>query len=174
MKQVAGLKSSFFLFSPACYEGLCSASVVLTMSHSKPTPPLRRNLSFSVKRDLTSPEFKHKTTAGQHLHTYLHTVCACIHVHVCDVCVVCVCVRESVCVCERESLLSCFLSSLFPKQQYIEIITVMKLNCPSVAEVPIISQRERGMEGAAVACLNTEEFNLPWPCSCAGVFVQHL
>ncbi|XP_076437986.1 trafficking protein particle complex subunit 9-like isoform X2 [Babylonia areolata] len=53
-----------FLWMGACYEGLCSASVVLTKAHSKPAPALRRNQSFSVKRGTSSPDLKHKTSTG--------------------------------------------------------------------------------------------------------------
>lgn len=55
-----------FLWMGGCYEGLCSASVVLTMAHTKPAAPLRRNQSFSVKRGLSSPEISQKgNTAAQ-------------------------------------------------------------------------------------------------------------
>ncbi|KAL8584214.1 hypothetical protein ACOMHN_034900 [Nucella lapillus] len=56
-----------FLWMGGCYEGLCSASVVLTQAHSKPNPSLRRNQSFSIKRGTSSPDLKHKANAAVQL-----------------------------------------------------------------------------------------------------------
>ncbi|KAK7475910.1 hypothetical protein BaRGS_00032878 [Batillaria attramentaria] len=60
-----------FLWMGACYEGICSASVVLTFPRNNPAA-LRRNLSFSVKRGTSSPELKQRPGEG-HPRTQLST-----------------------------------------------------------------------------------------------------